>query len=113
MIDSLTKKHPITINYHTIYSFEADPHPNQSDVFAHFIRCYDLEIQNGNVDLSVPINTSAELLAVIDNGVVTVTDLSVQNETRTAASLSGTLGTGQGTITLESANGNIHIAGFN
>jgi DUF4097 and DUF4098 domain-containing protein YvlB len=71
----------------------------------------DLSIVNGNIDLEIPTNTSADLTATVVNGIITTSNLDFQNLTQTSTSLSGTLGDGRGTITLSTANGNIEITG--
>ncbi len=72
----------------------------------------DLETINGNVNLDIPVTTSAALLASLTNGTISVTNLTLQNRSSTPNSLSGTLGTGQGDIDLKTVNGNIEVAGF-
>jgi DUF4097 and DUF4098 domain-containing protein YvlB len=66
---------------------------------------------NGNVTLSVPATTSAELTATLANGDIQIQGLSLQDPVSTNTSLSGTLGAGEGSITLRTVNGNIFIMG--
>ncbi len=70
-----------------------------------------VEIGNGEIDLDVPANTSAEFSASVGNGTVTVTGLTLQNEQRSSTSVTGTLGAGEGEITLSVANGTIVVMG--
>lgn len=73
----------------------------------------DLSTDNGNIDLAIPVNTSAQFSAVVNIGSITISNLVLQNEVITPTSRSGTLGTGQGTITLEAkATGSISALGF-
>jgi DUF4097 and DUF4098 domain-containing protein YvlB len=71
----------------------------------------DLLTVNGNVDLDIPTFTNALLSITVANGSIVVSNLTVQNEVSTATSLSGTLGTGEGTIILGTTNGNISLTG--
>jgi hypothetical protein len=73
----------------------------------------DLNTVNGNINLDIPANTSAGFLATVNIGSISDSNLMFQNEVRTPTSLSGTLGNGQGTISLESeATGSISVSGF-
>ncbi len=73
----------------------------------------DLNTLNGDINLTIPVNTSAEFSAVVNIGSISVSDLVLQNEVSTSTSLSGTLGSGQGTISLESEEiGDISVSGF-
>jgi len=60
----------------------------------------DMKTLNGNIDLKLPVNTTAQFLAQISTGTITVSNLVLQNEVKTSTSLSGTFGAGQGTISL-------------
>jgi len=71
----------------------------------------DLLTVNGRVDLTVPADTDADLSIALANGTIRVTNLTVANETITPVSLTGTLGTGEGTIILRTTNGDITIRG--
>lgn len=64
---------------------------------------------NGNIDLHLPLATSAVFSAQVGIGTITLTDLALQNEVRTGTSLRGLLGTGNGTVTLETGNGSIRV----
>ncbi len=72
----------------------------------------DLATVNGQVDLDLPQNTSATLSASVVNCTITVQDLVVSGRTETPNSLNGTLGAGEGTITLATVNGDIVVSGF-
>ena len=60
----------------------------------------DMKTLNGNIDLKLPVNTSAQFLARISTGTITVSNLVLHSEVKTPTSLSGTFGAGQGTISL-------------
>jgi DUF4097 and DUF4098 domain-containing protein YvlB len=67
---------------------------------------------NGGIDLEIPQYTSAEFSASVVNGTITVSNLVLIGEVSTPTSLTGTLGTGEGTITLSTDNGGIYVTGF-
>jgi len=67
---------------------------------------------NGNIDLEIPTNTSAEFSAGLVNGNITITNLVLQNQVSSSTSLTGTLSNGEGTIALTTVNGNISATGF-
>jgi hypothetical protein len=71
-----------------------------------------INLVNGNIDLDIPVNTSAEFSANVTNGNISVSNLSLQNQVSSPTSLHGTLGQGEGTISLRTVNGNISVAGF-
>lgn len=71
-----------------------------------------INLVNGNIDLDIPVNTSAEFSANVTNGNINVSNLFLQNEVSSPTSLHGTLGQGEGTISLRTVNGNISVAGF-
>ncbi len=73
----------------------------------------DLNTLNGDINLTIPLNTSAGFSATVTLGTITAPNLVLQNETRTSTFLGGTLGSGQGTITLEIEQiGNIRVTGI-
>ena len=73
----------------------------------------DLRTVNGNINLSIPADTSAGFSADVTLGTISDSNLVFQSEVRTSTSLSGTLGNGQGTISLETGStGDINISGF-
>jgi len=72
----------------------------------------DMTTLNGDIDLEIPVNTSAVLSASVTVGTIITQNLILKNEVSTLPFLSGTLGSGQGTIKLESKQiGNITVTG--
>jgi len=71
----------------------------------------DIQLANGNIDLDIPLATSAEFVAAVGIGSITLTNLSLSNETVAPGSRSGTLGGGDGTISLDVAIGTIAVHG--
>jgi hypothetical protein len=67
---------------------------------------------NGDFDLRIPTDMSAQLSAFVDTGTITVDNLDVVDAVRTDQTLKGTLGDGAGLIDLETMNGRIELAGF-
>ena len=67
---------------------------------------------NGNVTLEIPTNTSAQFAAGLTNGNITITNLTLHNQVSTLTSVVGTLGNGEGAISLATVNGNINAVGF-
>ena len=61
----------------------------------------DMTTLNGDIDLEIPVNTSAILSANVTVGTITTQNLVLQNVVSTPTFLRGTLGNGQGTIELE------------
>jgi hypothetical protein len=72
----------------------------------------DLSLQNGSIKLDVPQNTSADFSASLENGSIAVQNLTLHNRVETSKMLRGTLGNGDGTISLATTNGNINVSGF-
>jgi len=66
---------------------------------------------NGEIALHLPRDTSAVFSAQVANGSITLTNLVLQNEVRTGTSLRGTLGVGDGTVSLQTTNGAIRVDG--
>ena len=66
---------------------------------------------NGEIVLHLPRDTSAVFSAQVANGSITLTNLVLQNEARTGTSLRGTLGAGDGTVSLQTTNGGIRVDG--
>lgn len=71
-----------------------------------------METGNGNIDLIIPNITNAALQAIVGNGRITHTGLDIQDLIVTPSSLFGTLGNGEGIITLSLGNGNIALTGY-
>ena len=68
-------------------------------------------VVNGNIDLTIPDTTSAQLAAAITNGQIAWIGLSPVEMEETATRLTATLGTGSGQINLQTVNGTIQITG--
>lgn len=72
----------------------------------------DMTVWNGNIDLTTPQTTSALFDARVGmTGRITLTNLWLSNETVTPGWRSGTLGGGDGRISLGVTNGTIHAHG--
>jgi hypothetical protein len=67
---------------------------------------------NGDLTLQIPQSTSAQFSSSFANGSINVTGLILTDIDQTPTSLSGTLGTGNGTIVLTVANGTISVMGI-
>jgi hypothetical protein len=67
---------------------------------------------NGEIDLAIPLSTSAQFLAETANGGVTVVGLNLQGGVVEPNKVTGTLGDGNGTISLIVSNGTIYVEGF-
>ena len=72
----------------------------------------DMRLQNGIVALEIPQNTSSEFSANLVNGIISVHDLTLQDEVSTIKSVHGTLGDGHGQIFLKTTNGKIDAFGY-
>ena len=73
----------------------------------------DMTTLNGDIDLEIPVNTSAVLSASVTVGTITTQNLVLHNVVSTPTFLSGTLGNGQGTIKLETKQlGHITVTGI-
>jgi len=66
---------------------------------------------NGNIQLRIPRSTSALVDAAVGNGLITVSGLPLSQKIQDETTLSGRLGTGNGSIVLRSGNGNIALVG--
>ena len=67
---------------------------------------------NGNITLDLPTNTSAEFSANVNSGSIVISNLVLQSEVITPTSVTGTLGNGEGEISLETVTGDINVSGF-
>ena len=67
---------------------------------------------NGNIDLSIPENSSAEISATLTNGIIEIENLNPQIISISPQSYQGILGNGEGNIILETVNGTIRISGY-
>ena len=72
----------------------------------------DLTTTNGNIALEIPNSTSAGFTARVTNGAISLSNLDLQDVESTNRSLAGTLGDGEGSIELQTINGNIGVHGF-
>lgn len=72
----------------------------------------NLNLVTGNIELDIPQNTSAEFSATVVTGTISISDLILQNQVSTPGSLSGTLGSGEGTISLNVVTGSVNVQGF-
>lgn len=72
-----------------------------------------MTVVNGNIDLYIPTITSAQFGASVTNGSIVTYNLEFEATVQSNHSLTGTLGTGEGTIDISSTNGNISVAGLN
>jgi hypothetical protein len=78
-----------------------------------FNETIDFSVNNGGLELSIPTSSSAEFSATVDGtGKINVYDLDITDSLSTSKSLTGTLGNGEGSITLSTVNGNIEVLGF-
>lgn len=68
---------------------------------------------NGNIDLNIPMSTSAEFTASVTNGSIADYNLEFGAAVQTNQLLTGTLGSGDGVIDLDTINGNISVVGVN
>jgi DUF4097 and DUF4098 domain-containing protein YvlB len=67
---------------------------------------------NGSIQLEIPQTTSANFSASLVNGSISLHNLILHNEVVTNKSLHGTLGDGQGEISLNTKNGKIDVLGY-
>ncbi len=73
----------------------------------------DLGTRTGQVDLTIPEDTSAELMAVASDGKVEISNLEMTESSKAEDSwLSATLGAGDGYIALWSLAGDIELVGY-
>lgn len=68
-------------------------------------------VVNGQIELSIPDTTSAEFSATINNGDISFSGLTLENQSITSSTVTGTLGSGNGTISLQVVNGEIAVRG--
>jgi hypothetical protein len=72
----------------------------------------NFNLVSGSVELNIPQNTSAEFSAKVTSGTISISNLVLQDQVSTPDSVTGTLGSGQGTISLNVVSGNISVSGF-
>ena len=73
---------------------------------------FDLSIANGAITLTIPTDTSADLMCVSATGRVWAYNLTILNPVQGTHSLSGTLDGGDGEINITTANGDITVQGI-
>lgn len=71
----------------------------------------DLLTVNGSIDLSIPRATGATLSALLVNGAISVSNLTLLDVSSSSTSLTATLGDGAGEIVLRTTNGGITVTG--
>ncbi len=69
--------------------------------------CVDIVTENGTIDLTIPMNTSASFSARVVNGSISTSGLDLSDLVTTNTTTSGILGSGQGEISLRTTNGTI------
>jgi len=72
----------------------------------------DLEGENGDIELHLPLGTSASLSAEVRIGTILMQDHFLQDEVRSNTMLQGTLGAGGASVRLKTTNGSIRIDGL-
>jgi DUF4097 and DUF4098 domain-containing protein YvlB len=72
----------------------------------------NFSLVSGSIELNIPQNTSAEFSAKVTSGTISISDLVLQNQVSTTDSVTGTLGSGEGTISLNVFSGFISVSGF-
>ena len=72
----------------------------------------ELTLVNGTINLGIPKTTSAEFSASVVNGYINDSGLVFQDRQSDSNSLSGTLGGGDGEISLAVINGTINVTGL-
>ena len=72
----------------------------------------DMSLVNGTINLDIPQNTSGEFSASLVNGSISLQNLTLHNRVAKSKSLQGTLGDGQGVISLRTTNGKIAVLGY-
>lgn len=83
----------------------------EADVRLNGDHAIDLQTVNGRVDLTIPATSDATLSIALVNGAIRLFNLTVANPLITPTSLSGIIGTGQGSIVLRTTNGDIVLTG--
>jgi hypothetical protein len=72
---------------------------------------FDLGVANGEIGLTIPTTTSAQLVATVGNGTIGIFNLYLEDAIHTSTRVSGRLGSGQGSITLGAGNGTVTATG--
>ena len=68
--------------------------------------------EDGNIELLIPLNTSATIYAETADGIVSFNGLSIENLTQSTNKVTGILGSAESEIHLTTLSGNIEIIGF-
>lgn len=71
-----------------------------------------LQTVNGEINLSIPTSTSAFFSAEVQNGTISLKNITIHTSQSTKRSITGILGDGEGKIDLHTVNGNISVNGF-
>lgn len=71
-----------------------------------------LHTVNGGISLSIPKSTSTDFSAQVQNGTISITNLTIQTTTSSSKSIIGRIGDGEGDIELTTVNGNIIVSGI-
>jgi len=72
----------------------------------------NLYVLNGVISLEIPQETSAEFTADVAFGNISISNIELNDQVITSTTASGTLGNGEGSISLSAINGNINVSGF-
>lgn len=71
-----------------------------------------LHTVNGEISLSIPTSTSADFSAQVQNGIISIKNLTIHTSTSSSKSVIGRIGDGEGNIELTTVNGNIIVSGI-
>jgi hypothetical protein len=71
-----------------------------------------LHTVNGEILLSIPTSTSADFSAQVQNGIISIKNLTIHTSTSSSKSVIGRIGDGEGNIELTAVNGNIIVTGI-
>lgn len=74
-----------------------------------YCQCFSFD---GNITVQVPIGSSGTIILKTTNGLISYSNLNIHNLNQTTKELTGTIGTGSGTIYVESVNGNVLLKGI-
>lgn len=72
----------------------------------------ELTLVNGNINVDIPKETSADFSANVTNGRISISNIDLHDIVQTSRSLRGTCGEGRGEVSLTTVNGNIGIDGM-
>jgi DUF4097 and DUF4098 domain-containing protein YvlB len=72
-----------------------------------------LSTVNGDIDLDMPVSTSAEIFAQVSNGTISRDNIDLTGVISTNQSLQGIMGDGEGFIDVRTVNGDISLTGIN